>query len=167
MVTKKLGLLGNITVFTASQTSVSYLRLFYDSTNNFTYPHLTAIIDVSNGVINGITWDDACIFCDAGKCRENTLDFSGNMTYQNKTSGVGPTKGCYFTKEQCDTIVAKNGTDCDLSLYVTWTGTDNTGKALFSSNSRFSAFTEKSVQTQFTDGLKKLLGSSFFSTILG
>ena len=162
---KKFGLIGNITVFTASQASVSYLRLFYDSTQNYIYPHLTAIIDVTSGVVNGITWDDACVFCSASKCRENTFNFYGNATFQNSTSGVGPTKGCYFTKAECDDLLAKNGTACDLTLYVTWTGTDSMNKALFSSTSRFSAFTLKSVQEQFLDGLKKT--SSFWQTILG
>ena len=177
----KFGLNGNITIFTASQTSVSYLRLFYDSTQEYIYPHLTAIIDVTNGVVNGITWDDACVFCGNNRCRENTLDFTGhvcednmclerklingNITYQNTT--VGPTKGCYFKKIECEEIVRRGGSDCDLTLYVAWTGTDSSGRGLFSSTSRFSAFTQKSLQDQFSHGLKKFLDSSFVSTIMG
>jgi hypothetical protein len=128
---------------------------------------LTAIIDVSSGLVNGIVWDDACVFCKSNRCLENTYDFFGNMTMESTTPGVGPTKGCYFTTEECNDIIAKNGTECDLTLYVAWTGTDSLNKPLFSSSSRFSAFSQESVYNQLMGGLKKTLGSNFLSTILG
>ena len=40
----------NVTVFTSSQNSISFLRTLYDRANGHVYPHLTAIIDVDNGV---------------------------------------------------------------------------------------------------------------------
>jgi hypothetical protein len=37
-------------IFVASQTAVSFLRKYYDATLEHIFPHLTAIIDVEDGV---------------------------------------------------------------------------------------------------------------------
>jgi hypothetical protein len=117
---------GGITVHSSSQYALSFLRLYIDREQNFIFPHLTAIIDVKDGVVKGIAWDDACLFCSSNRCEENTYDFYGN---QKKLDD--PTKGCYFTKEQCDDMSAtKNGNECDLTLYTVWTGTDKNGKKI-------------------------------------
>jgi len=162
---------GNITIFISSQTTVSFLRLYHDAKHSFTYPYLTAIIDVTKGNITRITWDDACIFCPTNRCEENTFDFAGKMTSENKTKGIGPTKGCYYTRnsthDECKELFKNNRTDCDLSIYVAWTGTDSMDKPLFSSTKRYSAFSSKSVSEQFTDSFYKMFGSNFFTNFLG
>ena len=70
-----------------------------------------------------------------------------------KTDIDGPTTGCYLTESECDSIAQEGGTECDLTLYTVWTGTDENGKVLASSKFRFSAFTGKQVMDQFRDGL--------------
>jgi len=143
-------LTGDITAFSSSQSKVSPLRKYYDSEKNYIFPHLTAVIDVKDGVVQGIAWDKACTFCSETYCKENTYDF---ITGEIKTDIEGPTTGCYLTTNECDDIVKEGGTECDLTLYTVWTGTDEKGKVLASSKFRFSAFTGKQALDQFRDGL--------------
>jgi len=144
------GLDGNITVFSSSQTGLSFLRQYYDAKNEHVFPHLTAIIDVTNGDVQGIAWDQACMFCSNARCLENTYDFSGQLRLLDE-----PTKGCFLTTKECDQIVKNGGTECDLTLHVVWTGSDEAGKVLSSSKFRFSAFTGKQVKDLFRDGVGK------------
>jgi hypothetical protein len=121
----------NITLAVASQDQLSFLRRYYDYNAGRIYPYLTAIINVKAGEVTGITWDDACEFCDADRCVENTVDFNGVEVTQ-QSSGGQPTKGCYISQEECNKLVAEiggtGGTDCDVLVYVVWTGTDSRGK---------------------------------------
>ncbi len=99
-------------------------------------------------VVKGILWDDACIFCSNDKCLENTLYFNGTEAHLNE-----PTRGCYKTREECDKNDRSGGSICDLTIYVTWTGTDKDGKPMLSSNKRYSLFNPKQVQDSFKDSL--------------
>jgi len=139
----------NVTVVSASMTSLSFLRLYYDVTSKRIYPFLTAIINVDKGVITGITWDNACVFCSPNECQDITYDFNGNL--QTQESSGQPTQGCYVDETEC----ATNPQACDLMLYVVWSGTDATNRALQSSNSRFSAFPPQNLQ----DRIKSILPS--------
>jgi hypothetical protein len=119
---------------------------------------LTAIIDVQKGVVKGITWDDACLFCSNAKCEENTYDYNGRIRSQ-KDSGQ-PTKACYIDQAECNAAAVGSSTGqpgakpiCDLSVYFVWTGDDADGKALQSSAFRFSAFPEQELQNRITDNL--------------
>jgi len=138
-----------VSVLTASDQSISYLRQLYDREKNYIYPHLTAIIDVQNGVVEGILWDDATVFCSSDKQEENTFNFNGVVA-----DNLGEeTKGCYITEDQCDKIHEAGGNECDLTIYFTWYGTDEDGKPLTSGNKRFSAFNPKNIRDSFKDGL--------------
>jgi hypothetical protein len=140
----------NITAGVASQDELSYLRRFYDIERKLIYPYMTAIIDVSGGTVKGITWDDACVFCDDNKCEENTVDYNGKEATQS--SSGQPTKGCYISQSDCDTkTIEKSGTDCDLLVYVVWTGTDSDGKTFQSAANRFSTFESSRVQDRISD----------------
>eukprot|EP00558_Chaetoceros_sp_UNC1202_P007875 CAMPEP_0197246124 /NCGR_PEP_ID=MMETSP1429-20130617/10680_1 /TAXON_ID=49237 /ORGANISM="Chaetoceros sp., Strain UNC1202" /LENGTH=239 /DNA_ID=CAMNT_0042706729 /DNA_START=18 /DNA_END=737 /DNA_ORIENTATION=+ len=141
----------DVTVFASSQTSLSFLRKYYDTKFGI-FPHLTAIIDVHKGQVQGIAWDNACVFCADERCAENTYGFDA----QGARLGE-PTKGCYLTKNECDEIQAQGGNECDLTLYVVWTGTDVNGSYLTSSSNRFSAFNPKQVKDQMRDGIKDLV----------
>lgn len=141
----------NITVHAASQTSLSFLRTYYQRDLDYVFPHLTAIVDVKDGIVQGIAWDKACMFCNDERCLENTLDFSGQPRQLDE-----PTDGCYLTKSECDTIHENGGTECDLTLYVVWTGSDVNGNTLSSSKFRFSAFRGKQIMDTFRDGLSNI-----------
>eukprot|EP00956_Cyclotella_meneghiniana_P020635 scaffold36680_cov51-Cyclotella_meneghiniana.AAC.4 len=113
-------------IFTSSQSSLSFLRRYYDTTTQHLYPYLTAIIDVRDGVVTGIAWDDACIFCQRSRCAANTYNFDGSAATTEQISQ--PADGCYFTRDECVALHAGGTDDCDLKLYVVWTGTDAQGK---------------------------------------
>jgi len=131
-----------VSVHVASQDAVSFIRRYYDEGEGKIYPYLTAILDVTDGIVNGIAWDDSCVRCKNNKkenntrCEENTYDFTGNLT----TLGTEKTKGCYFTKEECIEFQNQNNNICDLNVYFVWTGSDINGRILSSSGSRWSAF---------------------------
>jgi len=148
----------NITLGVASQTSLSFLLLYYDATNDLVYPFLTAVISVKDGTITGITWDDACIFCGgfADACKEDTYDFNGNQVYQS-TAGQ-QTKGCYLKASECVTVEGGKGfpagsNSCDLTVYVVWSGTDSGGKALQSQAYRFSEFPVQELTDALTSSI--------------
>ena len=117
---------------------------------------MTAIIDVQKGVVKGITWDDACLWCGNDKCEENTYDFNGKLGTQKEYGQ--PTKGCYIEQAACSAAstaanLGKAKPVCDISVYVVWTGDDADGKALQSSAFRFSAFPEQEIKNRITDNL--------------
>jgi hypothetical protein len=143
----------NLTVHVASQSQLSWLRVYWDQDANRLFPFLTAIIDLDNGRVTGIAWDDSCVFCSGGRCVENTYDFDGNSADERRSGA--PSKGCYFVSEECNTIQAdaSNEVDCNVLLYVVWTGTDVDGKAMQSSANRFSNFSPAKLQ----DRAKSLL----------
>ena len=146
----------SLTVGVGVQKSLSFLRVWAQGEKDFpettnvddlkVYPHLTAIIDVKDGIVRGITWDDACVFCNAFACDEITYDFNG--VKQDKDSAEQLTEGCGKKRRDCT-----GGTECDVLLYVVWTGTDVDGKALLSSAYRFSAFPPQELSARLTQHL--------------
>jgi hypothetical protein len=132
---------------------LSFLRVYYDPIKGRIFPYLTAIIDVANGVVQGIAWDNACVFCSSDLCLENTFNFAG----QPATDLTGQSKGCYLEKATCNALKFENGTtDCDIQLYVVWTGTDVKGQVFQSSANRFSAFPPARIQDRINQLLPPL-----------
>lgn len=130
--------------------SISFQRRYSDGFGKI-YPHLTAIIDVQKGRVKGITWDDACLFCGKSQCAENTFDFHGRIGSQEEFQQ--PTKGCFIEQETCTEYADGGRSDCDLTLYVVWTGTDSKGLALQSSSYRFSMFPVQELADRFSQNL--------------
>lgn len=123
---------------------LSFLRRYYDKTTNRIYPYLTAIIDVENGEVRGITWDDACIFCEKRDCVANTYNFDGSLATAEQSSQ--PVNGCFITEKECRGFALDENNLCNLKLFVVWTGTDVDGNVLLSSSSRFSMFPPNRLQ---------------------
>ena len=120
------------------QLSLSYQKWYFNGGEKV-FPYLTAIIDVKQGVVKGITWDDATVFCGKSEAEPNTFDYNGTMGTEQ--SFGQPVEGCFLMKDEtCVPDAAGGGTQCDLLLYVVWTGTDSAGNAFLSSSFRFSAF---------------------------
>ncbi len=147
---------GNATqIFAASQSALSFQRRYYDATTNFIFPYLTIIVDVVDGVVRGIAWDDACVFCEKRQCIPNTYNFDGTEASSEQASQ--PTNGCYLTKSICEVFQAAKNDICDLKLYVVWTGTDVNGNVLMSSDTRFSAFPPNRVQEKVVGSYDSIL----------
>ena len=68
--------------------------------------------------------------------------------------------GCYLTEAECEGFALDGSNVCDLRLHAVWTGTDASGKALLSSDSRFSMFPpnriQETVQGKFDSMVKTL-----------
>ena len=99
---------------------------------------------MTDGVVDGITWDDGCIFCKELECSTNTFGFDGEIAAIQT-----PTGGCGKTKQTCDEGISSQSTECDIAFHVVWTGTDADGTPFQSSAYRFSAFP----QQDFVDSL--------------
>mmetsp|Transcript_45224 Transcript_45224/g.52964 ORF Transcript_45224/g.52964 Transcript_45224/m.52964 type:complete len:293 (-) Transcript_45224:240-1118(-) len=145
--------LPSVSVHVSSQTSLSFIRRYYDQAADRIFPYLTAIIDVKDGKVQGIAWDNACVFCLSDVCEENSYNFAGELT---DSAGSVESKGCHLTKAQCDAITADGDTSCDLQIYVVWTGTDANGRVLLSSNSRYGAFPSNKIQQKVSKQFKKI-----------
>lgn len=123
--------------------SVSFQKLYYDDEEGGKiYPQLTAIIDVEEGIVKGITWDDGCIFCKDLQCGKNTYTFKGTEAALDT-----PTGGCGTPESEC--ADGESSTVCDIAFHVVWTGTDGEGRPFQSSAYRFSAFPKQ----DFVDSL--------------
>ena len=107
-------------------------------------------MDVDRGVVKGITWDDACVFCGGTECVENTYNYNG--VPQNQSSAGQNTRSCFVSTEDCNALLSTNSssTVCDLTLYTVWTGTDSNGIALQSQAYRFSAFPAQQLSDRIT-----------------
>jgi hypothetical protein len=146
----------NVTVGAAVQDKLGFLRLYYDYTNSYIYPYLTAIVDVKDGNVRGITWDDSCLFCASSQCNEITFNYDG--IEQSQGSSGQPTKGCRITEDECNTFDSAGNTICDLTVYVVWTGTDTKGVAFQSSAFRFSQFPAQEIQDRLSQSLASFNG---------
>lgn len=105
---------------------------------------MTAIIDVEDGIVKGITWDDGCIFCQESDCGAKNFGFNGT-----EINLLNPTGGCAQTKKSCIEGLANQTAACDIAFHVVWTGTDGNGRPFESSAYRFSAFPKQN----FVDNL--------------
>lgn len=133
---------------------LSFLRVYFDPKETRVFPFLTAVIDVSSGIVQGIAWDNACVFCNKQRCLENMYNFDGVSASALGVSA--PSKGCYFTEQECNKIHENGGTQCDVTLYVVWTGTDQDGRTFQSSGKRFSAFPPARLQDSLMNQLPSL-----------
>ncbi|KAL3929934.1 MAG: hypothetical protein SGBAC_011989 [Bacillariaceae sp.] len=142
----------DIAIHASSQQAFSFQKLYFDQDEGKIYPQLTAIIDVVNGVVEGITWDDGCIFCKDLECGTNTFEYNGE-----EAALPTPTGGCGKDKATCDEGISGQSTVCDIAFHVVWTGTDSEGTPFQSSAYRFSAFPQQdfvdslNIPTSFSD----------------
>lgn len=139
-----------ITISASSQTALSFVRVYYDAAKDRVYPFLTAIMDVDRGVVKGITWDNACVFCGGTECLENTYNYDG--VPQNQSSAGQTTRSCFVSTEDCNALLGSNSssTVCDITVYTVWTGTDANGIALQSQAYRFSEFPAQELSDRIT-----------------
>ncbi|MGK3734629.1 MAG: hypothetical protein ACI90V_001466 [Bacillariaceae sp.] len=132
---------------------MSFQKLYYNGADKV-FPFLTAIIAVEEGNVTGITWDNACVFCTEDECEDNTYGFNGGIA--TEADAQQPVGGCHSSVDACKTSLVA---ECDLMLYVVWTGTDSNGKDFTSSANRFSAFPKQSWSDRVNLGLPDWMDS--------
>jgi hypothetical protein len=143
---------------------------------------MTAIISVKKGVVQGVSWDEGCFFCTAEMCDYN-LYSKPEETATGRLGGQGKT--CYTPVDSCagyssnssdasvdvgdSSAVSVNATStnttaqCDITIYVGWTGTDKNGDFLGSASLRMSQFSKYSIGSFFSNigaSLSKLAPTS-------
>lgn len=107
---------------------------------------MTAIINVENGVVKSISWDDNCNTC-LDNCYDNSVYKNGTelvlITDQTEGYNVYSGKNCYQKSTECD----KEGADCDLQIFLVWSGSDSKGRVFQSSNLRMTRFQSGSIES--------------------
>lgn len=103
-------------------------------------PIVTLVIQVDFGEVQSLIWDDGCFStCSqnpdaSNSCVNNAFDLSNNQPLQT-SQDVG--EDCGRTGDSC----SEDG-ECDLNVYVVWTGRDANGNYFASAGRRFSIFTQ-------------------------
>lgn len=144
-----------------------YKRIKYTPTasgfalaNIETLPLYTVIIKMDTGVVTDIGWDDGCFFCpeNTDECMHNSFSVNSSTEISDDTY-----RGCRKTTDECypetftnasSTSSSSNTTnlttsDCDLKIFVTWTGTDKNGQYLRSASKRFSRYRAFGIATAY------------------
>ena len=104
---------------------------------------LNLVIKVKEGVITDIVWDNQCYACDSSLCQ--------NLEAQNLYTGEATKYSNCRAKE-----IKKEFFGNDPKFYVTWFGTDKSGRQLKTSNMAMSKFKNYDV-TSLGDGLKDVV----------
>ena len=114
--------------------------------NNGVFTVMTAIINVENGVVQSINWDDNCNTC-LSNCADNSVMVNNGtlelITEETELYNVYHGENCYESRSDCD----QEGTNCDLQIFVVWSGTDVRGRVFESSNVRMTRFQSGSVES--------------------
>ncbi|KAG2517215.1 hypothetical protein BBO99_00007828 [Phytophthora kernoviae] len=111
-------------------------KLYSSATTHRISPYMTAIISVKKGVVQGVSWDEGCYFCTAEMCDYN-LYSKPVETAVGRLSGQGKT--------------TNTTAQCDITVYVGWTGTDKNGDYLGSASLRMSQFSKYSIGSLFSN----------------
>lgn len=114
--------------------------------NNGVFTVMTAIIHVENGVVQSISWDDNCNTC-LSNCADNSVMVTYGtlelITEETEVYNVYHGENCYEPRSDCD----QEGANCDLQIFVVWSGTDVRGRVFESSNVRMTRFQSGSVES--------------------
>ena len=94
-------------------------------------PVFSVVVDVSDGDIDSIEWDNSCSVCDTECITSGKEEICAQESCTNETSS-----------------------DCDPKIYVSWLGTDKNGLNLESSAYRISAFRKFSLYDSYNSANK-------------
>ena len=128
-------------------TQYSIPKLYTGSlANNGVFNIMTAIITLDKGVVQSISWDDNCNTC-LKNCLDNSVLKNGTdlvlITDNTANYNVYSGKNCYNERADCD----KEGANCDLQIYLVWSGSDSKGRVFESSNVRMTRFQSGSIES--------------------
>jgi len=99
-----------------------------------TVPFWTIVIEVTNGLVDTLTWDDSCPLCS-----------SSDLCVEGRNCGVPHTS--------CGNAASDD--NCNLQIYVAWFGTDVDGNYFTSSDKRLSRFRSGSLAGAYASALTK------------
>jgi hypothetical protein len=104
-----------------------------DASTCIVVPFWTIVLNVDQGTLTSVEFDDDCSLCDTdhcvdGNCAQEVTSCSGQVQYENQFSTTA---------------------DCDFKLYVAWSGTDSDGNYLSSASRRLSQFRRWSIRSAY------------------
>lgn len=127
--------------------STASLKLYTDAAGGTRryFPIYTAIVQMVDGIVKSVTFDEGCFFCDSAspQCVTNALPVTGGAPVADTHQ-----QGCFMTTAECTPVARPdnpNANSCDLKIFVVWTGTDASGNYLMSAGKRFSRFRQYSL----------------------
>mmetsp|Transcript_1163 Transcript_1163/g.1640 ORF Transcript_1163/g.1640 Transcript_1163/m.1640 type:complete len:240 (+) Transcript_1163:63-782(+) len=123
------------------QDSFSFQKNFRRS--SLTFPLFQIIFIMNKGEVEGVVWDDGCLYCSSSSCAENTYDFAGNLYTTDNNGG----KDCFIQDAECVDDSGGVSELCQLTIYVGWSGTDKHGRNLRSAEKRLSQFRSYSLSS--------------------
>ena len=128
-------------------TQYSIPKLYTGSlARNGVFNIMTAIITLDHGVVQSISWDDNCNTC-LTNCYDNSVLRNGTdlvlITDKTENYNVYSGKNCYKDRSECD----KEGANCDLQIFLVWSGSDSKGRVFESSNVRMTRFQTGSIES--------------------
>lgn len=97
----------------------------------YVIPFATAIVELDNGRIQRIYWDEGCFTCQQD--REACYEEICGVPYSDCQSG---------------------SVDCDIKIYLAWSGTDSNGRYLLSSGKVLSRFSRYSVKAAWDNAAR-------------
>lgn len=131
-------------VVTANSVPKLYTGLKY--VNRY-FRYLTAVINVEKGVVKSISWDDGCLTCLPAACEQNSVvTKNGKVELISETDPVYKAyrgSNCMETVNSCE----KEGTNCDLTIFLVWEGSDKKSRVFHSANVRLSRFQSGSLES--------------------
>eukprot|EP01083_Nonionella_stella_P197937 727253_1 len=109
-----------------NKTTKTMLARKYDAEEDtaWVFTQLSVVIILDQGHVDEVIWDTGCYSCDAAHC------IKGN---------------CAINQDDCQAGTNK----CDFSAYVSWYGTDGTGRYLLSAGQRLSQFQSVSAKSYY------------------
>jgi len=106
-------------------------QVYFDSDS--VAPIVSLVVTMTEGRITSFAWDNECQNCGPLSCMESPR----NLNRTDFAPGGGS-----LSRGTCGTSVADcRGDGCDLRVYVTWAGTDSSGRHAMSAGMRLSKFT--------------------------
>lgn len=140
---------------------VSYPKAFNRA--GYIVPFWTAIVHMTNGVVDNIFWDDGCFTCspDSAECMRDGAAadrYFGDADKAVDLTTYSQGEDCAVSEEGQASACSEAG-ECDARVYLAWLGTDSQGEPLTSAGSvisRFRSFSLKGMMDQTKKNINKL-----------
>lgn len=106
---------------------------YYNNGENWVFPVMNLMIQLDQGKVSNYFWRNTCLGC-SGNDVVNTCETKSLTSTIINPADTSSTTTATYNQENCKrTKCSADFKDCDLRIYVTWSGLDSEGKNLLSS----------------------------------
>eukprot|EP01084_Bolivina_argentea_P047881 88272_1 len=120
-------------------------KVFRNTQESRTWPIYTAVIAVDKGWVTDVYWDKVCQLCPRDNCVPNSYKIT------NETTDLFGVETCFWSYSDCLQSGQTASNQCQLRVYIAWTGTDVHGIELQSYNKRLSLLSGRTLNTLMSD----------------